>query len=401
MKPFSPILLLVLATVLPCSCKPYQQRTEVEVIDLSGIWDKPEEILLSSIATDIEYIPLETKPECLLGEPENLRIILMDHFILVGMRLFDYEGRFIATFGRKGKGPQEYVGAASVACNEKMKRIDVLDAGSDRIVSYGFNGEFIREIPIAKNGARIISDESGRIGIMYLPWREDPSDTARFEWMTETGKLIKTVPLYVGRPKDGGQNWDIGARLYREGDNMCFAEVPYDTIYQLVGDHEWKPRWAFCSWPNKMPREYWLDNIKWSTERGNLTNIYFSGESSRFLFMYVEKQGVIGQCVYDKVIRSARWTPARFTADSTTMVALTDDLAGGIFSLPNWMDCVQGNHLVTLLSPLDLIRDYKDHPVSKIPLANPAYREKLFALIDRLKEDDNPVIMIVKLKPER
>jgi len=401
MKPFFPLLLLIPASVLLCSCKPYQQRTEVQVIDLSGIWDKPEEILLSSIATDIEYIPLETKPECLLGEPGNLRIILMDHYILAGMRLFDYEGRFIATFGRKGKGPQEYVGAASVACNEKMKRIDVLDAGSDRIVSYGFNGEFIREIPIAKNGARIISDESGRIGIMYLPWREDPSDTARFEWMTETGKLIKTVPLYVGRPKDGGQNWDIGARLYREGDNMCFAEVPYDTIYQLVGDHEWKPRWAFSSWSNKMPREYWLDNIKWSTERGNLTNIYFSGESSRFLFMEVEKQGVYGQCVYDKVTRSGRWTHAMFPPDSTYMITITDDLDGGILPQMTILHYPQGDNYVTALSPVDLIHEFKNHPESKIQLANPEMREKLFALVDQLNEDDNPVIMIVKLKPER
>lgn len=390
-------MLPVLATALLCSCAP-QQQAEVQVIDLSEIWNKPEEILLSSIATDIEYIPLETRPECMLGDPASLRIITMDEYILAGMRLFDRQGKYISTIGRKGKGPQEYVVAASVACNEKMKRIDVLDTGSDRIVSYGFNGEFIREIAIAKNAARIISEESGHIGIMYLPWRGDLTDTARFERITETGEVINTVRIYVGRPNDGGQDWGIGARLYHEGGNLCFVEVPFDTIYQLVDNREWKPRWAFSSWPNKMPREYWLDINKWSLERDHFTNVYFMGESPRFLFLDVEKQGVIGQCIYDKDTRSARWAPARFTADSTSMMTLVDDLSGGAFSLTNTMDYVEGDQLVTLISPLDLIRDYKDHPESKIPLANPAYREKLFALVDRLKEDDNPVVMIVKLK---
>jgi len=398
MKQYSVSVFLMLAFTLLPSCKHGETNPAVQVIDLAGVWDKPEEILLSSIATDIEYIPLETTPDCLLGEPLKLRIILMDNYILAGMNLFDRQGSFIAKVGRTGKGPQEYVGVASVACNEKVKRIDVKDTGSDRVISYGFNGEFIREIPIDPHGQMVVNDDSGRIGVMYLPWREDPTDTARFEWMNEYGKVIRSIPLYVGRPKDGGETWIIGARLYHERSRLCFTEVPYDTIYELVDDQEWKPRWAFGPWEPKMPREIWLDDYRWSQNRNHFNNIWFSAETSRFLFMYAENQGVIGQGVYDKVTRSARWSPGTYPPDSSYMITMTNDLDGGLLSVPNMLQMAQGDSYVTVLSPFDLIREFKNRPESKIKLVKPELREKLFTLVDRLKEDDNPVIMIVKLK---
>jgi hypothetical protein len=51
-----------------------------------------------------------------------------------------------------------------------------------------------------------------------------------------------------------------------------------------------------------------------------------------------------------------------------------------------------------MTSPVVLIPALKGHPAAKIPLTRPGLREKLLSLVDQLKDDDNPVVMIVKSK---
>ncbi|MFA5817397.1 MAG: 6-bladed beta-propeller [Bacteroidales bacterium] len=396
----APVLIILGILLSACAGKQTKQET-AGVIDLSGIWDKPEEILLSSIATDIEYIPLETSPECLLGEPQNLKVTVLDKYIVVnskGLRLFDKKGKYLRTIGRIGKGPQEYSSSEMFVIDEKNGRVDILDTSRDRLVSYRITGEFIRDIRVAEHAAKITRDESGRIGVMYLPWDQDVKDTARFEWISEEGNLIKSIPLYVGRPKDGGDTWLIGAKLYWNQNTLVFAEWPFDTLYYLADDHAWKPLWIPKIGSNKMPREVGLNLDRWEAERNDFTSVMINSESSRYLFFDGEKKEKFGIVIYDKMTSAGRWMPGVITEDSLNMETLINDLDGGIPVRSTMLTGAQGDYYVSLLSPFELIAKFKAHPKSDLPLARPELREKLFKLVDRLKDDDNPIVMIVKLK---
>ncbi|MFA6128954.1 MAG: 6-bladed beta-propeller [Bacteroidales bacterium] len=394
-----PSLLLLVFLAAACAGKQAQSAAG-KVVDLSGIWDKPEDILLSSIAGDIEYIPLETSPECLLGGAESISATVLDQYIVVnskGLRLFDRQGKYLRTIGSIGKGPQEYAGSGRFVFDEKNGRIDILDGDRHRVVSYGITGGFIRSIPVADHAALITRDQSNRIGIMYLPWDQDVQDTARFEWISEEGGPVKSIPLYVGRPKDGGSNWLIGANLYWEQEKLVFAEWPYDTLYYLVDDRAWKPLWIPQTGPNKMPREVSLNLDRWSAQRNAFTSLFFNLETSRYLFFGGERKGKFGLVYYDKVTSSGHWKLVE-SDDEAHYDYLINDLDGGMnISYPTSNGSSTDNY-VTVISPIDLISRFRDHPKSEWPTVRPELRERLFKMVDGLREEDNPVIMIVKLK---
>lgn len=91
---------------------------EIEVSDLG----------LGDIAESIEYIPLETKDECLIGE--NVYFDFDETHIIIGyyncntLYLFDRQGHFIRTIGTKGEGPREFNGIHNIFLNSNHIVID-------------------------------------------------------------------------------------------------------------------------------------------------------------------------------------------------------------------------------------------------------------------------------------
>jgi len=84
------------------------------LIDLTTATHKP--ILYSDVFEEVEYVKLETTPECLI-ESGMSHIYLTDKYIIFfyikqqNAYLFDRKtGRFIKQIGRRGQGPNEYNG---------------------------------------------------------------------------------------------------------------------------------------------------------------------------------------------------------------------------------------------------------------------------------------------------
>jgi hypothetical protein len=370
------------------------------VIDLSDVWNHPQEMLLSTLAADIEYIPLETTPDCLLKDPLKIQATVFDRYVIVnsgGMKLFDRKGKYLRSIGSRGKGPQEYLSSSRFALDEKSEKVYILDDQQHKVIVYHLDGTFGASFPIAKNASRIVAGPPGRIGIMYLPWTDDAQDTARFEWINETGRILATVPLYVGRPKDGGEAWGIAARLYWHQDRLLFAEWPFDTAYYLRDDRAWTPVWTIDPGKGKMPREVSLDQYRWSAERNNFTMLVLNYESSRYLFFDGELKDQYGMVLYDKSTSKAYWTPGIMSADSLKSETIINDLDGGINIYSSGLNGVMDDQLTTLISPIELIARFKGEGDARNPVKRPELREKLKEMVGRIKEEDNPVVMVVKL----
>lgn len=81
-------------------------------IDLAkSIKYEPKIILLSEIASDVQYIPLETNDNCLIGGELNISIsgndiIAADHQTRSFYR-FNNSGKYINKIGNQGQGPGE------------------------------------------------------------------------------------------------------------------------------------------------------------------------------------------------------------------------------------------------------------------------------------------------------
>lgn len=401
------LYLLIFGLLLLGSCHSDKKSTvENSVIDLSEALKSDTVLMLSTIADDIEYVPLETTPECLLGNYWNVGATVLKEYIIISdrnqreappLKLFTRQGKYIGEIGGIGKGPNEYQDIISYTCLEESDRIYLLNRYPAKLLVFNFNRQCLGTIPVAQYAAKVVADKPDRLGIMYLPHTEMKDAEARFEWIDQTGKILKSVPLYTGRPKDGGGMYSLSSRLQIIGDEVHFFEHPFDTVYRLDEDKGFQSVWSFQLGPGQMPRESMLDRDQFDKNFQTSTFLSRSFETPTGFFI---------QAIQNQKTKTIYFSKKDHQAKGLKMIegyegfflgtqGFVNDLDGGA---PFWPKSGTGNQLVSMTSPLVLIPALKDHPAVTIPLTRPALRDKLLSMVGQLKEDDNPVVVIVKTK---
>lgn len=115
----------------------------------SALQNKAEILNTSQIAEDIEFIPLETTDDCLLGETFT-NIIITDSDIIVydhnGCYRFDRQGKFKNRIGTKGNGPGEYINTLSIMADTINQWIYMSDYMQRKYVKYDFSGKYLGDI---------------------------------------------------------------------------------------------------------------------------------------------------------------------------------------------------------------------------------------------------------------
>ena len=92
-------IVFIALTVISCACSNIKQEQGVEIIPLGLAFEQPGEISVKDVGSHIDYVPLETTDESLIGDRAYIRI-LKDK-LLVGSReqpvkMFDRKtGKFI------------------------------------------------------------------------------------------------------------------------------------------------------------------------------------------------------------------------------------------------------------------------------------------------------------------
>lgn len=106
---------------------------------------------VSLIAKELEYVPLETKKNCVLKKVKEL--VFTDSFIFVSdfnkLLQFNRKGRFIRQIGKNGKGPGEYIYVMSFCVDYHSSQIYIIDY-SPRIEVFDFSGNYIRQFESSK-----------------------------------------------------------------------------------------------------------------------------------------------------------------------------------------------------------------------------------------------------------
>jgi hypothetical protein len=105
--------LLCLPIILMLGCTSQDpSSTGVITINVTDGLKETRELSLSDFVSDIEYIKLETKKECLIGS--GYPIVGKDHILILSYNplsvlLFSREGELLGTIEKKGHGPGEYM----------------------------------------------------------------------------------------------------------------------------------------------------------------------------------------------------------------------------------------------------------------------------------------------------
>jgi len=123
-------------------------------IDLEPHMKAIDTLRVSDYFSSVEYIPLETRDSCLVGQMP--RLLMHKDTILLAFEdppeclSFDISGRFLRHIGRVGKGPGEYSFVINCLFNDFAGTVFFWKAPNYRMVEYSFSGAFLSDHSFAR-----------------------------------------------------------------------------------------------------------------------------------------------------------------------------------------------------------------------------------------------------------
>ncbi|MDL2277479.1 6-bladed beta-propeller [Parabacteroides sp. OttesenSCG-928-G07] len=421
----SQILLLVCLLLLSCNQNSKDKTGDILVIDIIGSLGEYEAIPVSQFVTELEYIPLETDNECFLAEESWELLVTSSHIFVRGFRYcyaFDRNGRFLGQIGNLGQGPGEYSYLTGFTMDEKNQ---ILYLETYRtILEYSWDGIFHQSIDLPKDmyktPLRDISFVHKNLFIGHF--RNHRGDLLHnFVLFDQSSEVIKLLDNYVQfKPKYEIVSWESRSmKSYRIGECVYVKEMANDTLFYLNRRNELVPHIVFdigqyTSTSEKrsnisersfitnaaimLPMEGYLpmvgtqDYLFFSFRAVNLSGKYSFPKGIDYPFI-TDMHGLVG--LYDITNQT---THLLDTDPVSRMLGLINDLDGGLSFWPKYY--TSNNELVDIW-PAEYMKDVlTEEYFAAHEIKDPAAHQKLKELVQKLDIEDNPVIVIAKLKPE-
>ena len=120
---------------------------KLATIDIENSLQNPQELLLTDLGEKITYIPLETLDESLVKLESQSNLIVTDEYIFVGepnraLLCFDRStGKYLRNIGSVGQGPKEYYGSTDALVDANAKRI-YFGINAYQYQCYDYEGKF-------------------------------------------------------------------------------------------------------------------------------------------------------------------------------------------------------------------------------------------------------------------
>ncbi|NCC47139.1 MAG: 6-bladed beta-propeller [Bacteroidia bacterium] len=428
-------LILISAVLFGCSsgANRHGNSDGLTVIDVGSDVGKGRVVNLSEIAQEITYIPLETTNDSYIGMApvvyfENERIYVKSRGVI---KVFDMSGKYLFTFDRRGRGPEEYIYSAP-KIERGTGKFYAESPNSDRSVTvriYTREGDYEKEFTVPSVKNRIISlDKSKENFYSFSFFRElipgiegievDVDKVSRMFYDT-LSNLIGYLPNLPSDPRvilgtEVRDKTEDGRKLYNPSANNTIPQSYFfykdtirtyksynDTLYSFFDGDKLVPRYLI-DYGEYAASEIDLD--KESITNGEIISVdhnhYYETDKfilfSLFLRNYAHEP-YFGKNSYlqvkEREIRSSYGyydkTTGKFTLLNLPVKktpGFRDDLEQGPPFLPSYLS--DDNHMATIFYAHTLKEYVADHEVS----------DSLRAMIDNLDESDNPVIALVKLK---
>jgi len=410
---FSQILLLTVLFSTACS----EQKTvgDVRFIDVAGSVGSGRVVNLSEIAGEIQYIPLETTDQSILGLPYQ-NILFEDgtlYFIQMygEIKIFDDKGHFLKVFNRYGRGPQEYESLGNLQIDNKSDKMCI--NSFNKIVEYKRDGKFVREIE--SSGISDLDEYSYSSSLKLNDNLYVLRSSARFAANSGYSAVaIDSTSKVILKIKYPDEEREFVKKMPR---TYAFEE-PYifkfkDRLRIVNGNSE------FILGVDKnlnVDTSYILNYGKYNIRSASLgmrsdSNIPFVHrfttifESENYLFMKFHlgslahkprvmlKAGEAGENgkTYSDPISCSLFNKktGEFTfvdQPEFDQMGFVDDMEGGPAIWPFYIS--EDGYMVSCITAMDLISHTAKAKVS----------EKLRKISENLKETDNPVLVLVKLK---
>lgn len=336
---------------------------------------------IEDIADRVEYIPIETNPDCLLGE--SFMLYVTESYIVAGRYLFDRKtGRFVRTIAESGEGPDEYTNWPCYSFDEQ-ENILYANKGMSKWLGYDITtGEKVSEIKrpdmqhlhewCYKDGIHNFYTIDSDNYISYVNNMKG-KDSIRIVVFDKLGNVKQTFPNYRFSSTPPKRPFLFPGIFYERNDKLFFFEMIADTIYQVNSD-SLTPYLYFDSGDKKMTDRERFDFYK------HRDKIAFDCvfETERYLFFEFSLYNEMSTGYYDKKNKE---TFVKIPDGSSNMYRYGFDDSG-------LQLYIRGVNMKD-----ELYGYISSEEICNMNRENPEYK-----CLNSVKEGDNPVVFIIHPK---
>jgi len=366
-----------------CSQRDMSDKKSIEIINLIEAFDKSKPINITDISTDFNFIRLETKDECLTAT--RLAVYSNDQYLIAIDRerilLFDRkDGKFIREIGHRGNGPGEYSHTYNVMPFNEGKNI-VYAGRNKKRYGYSLDGQLKDTLSIPDLVSEI-GNIDDNIFAAFMPDYQG-GEKIRIIFFNHRDSLLKTFPNYLSAPKTNAFFvWNPNSWFYTINKQLNFYQLFNDTLF-TISTNSITPRFIFNMGPYSPPYEM-KTSPKFEPDKYFVMKTI--QESSKYLFCSFNFNKKNYTAIFDKNKRTT--VVNDYSPESGHgFINNINDFVPLEFSSINEKD-----ELICIMDAFKIKQWFEKNPekVSKLP-------ESLKSLTT-IKETDNPVIMISKLK---
>jgi hypothetical protein len=374
----------------------------IETIKFDPTSQPKGQLMLSDLAGSVEYIPLETRDECILvAGTEYQEFDVSDNYILISsgitgdVFLFKRNGRFVTKVGRKGQGPGEYLNSFNVYIDEPNGQLIVIDAAF-KALFYGLNGKHIRTLSTPIRNEWHLAYFKNRFLTGLSSGMLKDRDTCVFKvWDGNFNLLrqgVKAIPVTPVGEWAGNRiafsTYPIPIVCYQyEGYPNVRESSLNDTVYR-INNNTFTPRYILDQGKYKATPEMKADVDLWRRviKDGTCMGIISLHETKQYLLFKYDYKRVYFYGYYDKQSKRVQYFDAKD--------GIPDDYTGGINFWP-WKQ--KDDMWYAFYDAPNLLERYakKKELTPKGPAAT---TQKLKRILHKLDTEDNPVLIIVKIK---
>ena len=352
------------------------------VINLAkAISESPKEIMLNELASDIRYVPLETTDDCLMNNEFYIMQYAGEDIITSGIFHFDKNGKFLNKIGSKGQGPEEYLQDLFAFGDWKNKLLYVQNWTT--LTCYGFDGTFVRSIPTPQlnMGAAGLFDENHILYSNDIYYADKANPIQLYMVDSQNGKTVSKWRGHLEENKKYGMILTSRDFMYNYDNSLFYKPALENVIFKILSPKKRQLVYKFdCSGKDIDVSADEVDPKK----RFQFLSVYWAKETAQYLFVNYGMKNISRLGIYDKEKKTF------------TNVTIKDNLAGGYDIHPAWTS--DDNHLLMVYYAGGLLQD-KEKRYSTGLL--PERKKELDELLKNIKEDDNPVVILVTLKPKK
>ncbi|TKG87817.1 6-bladed beta-propeller [Puteibacter caeruleilacunae] len=365
--------------------KNLDSKTKIININLSeDAIENSTAVNLSNIVSNVEYLQLENTPFSMLGR--GTRLFVFDSLIVSSghrqIYIFNkYTGNFIREIGEQGRGPSSYWNSTFRIKADKERGI-VIDTGgwNYSLKEFSTDGRIIGKVKLAKHTSFVTHLNDNLYAAYYINHTGNEKERIVI-WDNEKKKIVKRFGNYrTFKNTPSIKRFFCEGLFYRFNEKLLFKEYLCDTIYHIT-EKEMIPHIVFNSGKYSPPYDE-RETFDFTKYHGISTII----ETQRYLLFKFFFQKKRYYCYYDKQTYKLQLS---IEGDKKEQ-GFINDVDGFARFRPE--SVTKDNEIIGYIEAYQLVKWMKDNPdkVANLPDHLKKFKD--------IKESDNPIVMIAKLK---